>query len=104
MPVRTLYAMLIIGIGLAGAIPSQAQDASSLPYQNPAPAKSSGPDLKPGANSFAESQAKKLLESKGYSQVSSLTNDSNGIWRGTATKDDRTVDVSVDFQGHVAAK
>jgi hypothetical protein len=58
----------------------------------------------PGANSFAESQAKKLIESKGYENVSPLVNDSQGIWHGTATKGQVKVEVSVDYKGHVNAR
>lgn len=59
--------------------------------------------LTPGANSFAEGQARALLESKGFKNVSALMNDRTGIWRGTAMQGNDKVDVSVDFQGKVAA-
>jgi len=60
--------------------------------------------LRRGANSFAESQARALLESKGYANVSLLVNNQDGIWRGTATRDNKPVSVSVDYQGHVAER
>ena len=60
--------------------------------------------LKPGANSFIESQARVLLEQKGYSNVSPLMNDKNGIWHGKAIKDQKAVNVSIDYQGHVVAE
>jgi hypothetical protein len=58
----------------------------------------------PGANSFTEGQAKSRIESMGYTNVASLAKDDNGIWRGKAVKDGRTVSVSVDFQGNVTAQ
>ena len=57
-----------------------------------------------GANSFTESQAKSRLETDGFSNVSGLQKDANGVWRGKANKGGRAVDVSVDFQGNVTPK
>ena len=62
-----------------------------------------------GANSFTQAQAKSQIEARGYSNVSALKKDDNGIWRGTAIKDgdagkDRPpVNVSLDYQGNVVA-
>ncbi len=56
-----------------------------------------------GANSFTEGQAKSRIESRGYSDVSALMKDENGIWQGTAMKDGKAVQVSLDFQGNVVA-
>jgi hypothetical protein len=55
----------------------------------------------PGANSFTEGQAKSRIEARGYTQVSGLTKDADGVWRGKATKAGKTVSVSLDFQGNV---
>lgn len=57
-----------------------------------------------GANSFTESQAKSRLETNGFSNVSALQKDANGVWRGKANKGGKAVDVSVDFQGNVTPK
>jgi putative membrane protein len=57
-----------------------------------------------GANSFSEGQAKSRIESNGYTNVSLLTKDSNGVWRGKAMKDGKSMDVSLDFQGNVFAQ
>lgn len=56
-----------------------------------------------GANSFMESQARRLIESQGFSEVSPLVNDSQGIWTGTAKNGTAKVRVSVDFKGNVTA-
>ena len=94
-----------LGCAIAAASPCDAQTAtpSAVSQDNPK-TKAPGAPLAKGANSFAESQARALLQAKGYSEVSALVNDSSGIWRGTAIKDQKKVDVSVDFQGHVAAQ
>src|SRR3977135_2666555 len=57
-----------------------------------------------GANSFTESQAKSRIESSGYTNVSSLRKDDQGVWRGMATKDGRSLNVSLDFQGNVVTR
>ena len=57
-----------------------------------------------GANSFTEGQAKSRLESNGFSNVSGLKKDGDGVWRGKAAKGGKTVDVSVDFQGNVTPR
>jgi hypothetical protein len=36
--------------------------------------------------------------------VSELRKDDQGVWRGTAMKDGKSVTVSVDFQGNVTAQ
>jgi len=56
-----------------------------------------------GSNSFTENQAKSRIEDAGYSNVTGLKKDANGVWRGKATKGGAVSDVSVDFQGNVNA-
>jgi hypothetical protein len=55
----------------------------------------------PGANSFTEGQAKSRIEGAGYTEVSGLQKDANGVWIGTAKKGGQSVNVKVDFQGNV---
>jgi hypothetical protein len=57
-----------------------------------------------GANSFTEGQAKSRIEDKGFKNVSGLTKDGNGVWRGKADQNGKAVNVSVDFQGNVVAQ
>jgi putative membrane protein len=57
----------------------------------------------PGANSFTQDQAKNRIEDAGYSDVSKLTKDDQGIWRGQATKDGKSIAVALDYQGNVIA-
>jgi hypothetical protein len=54
-----------------------------------------------GANSFTMSQAKSQIEAKGYTNVTNLQKDQNGVWRGTAMKNGASTPVSVDYQGNV---
>lgn len=57
----------------------------------------------PGANSFTEEQAKSRIQDAGYSDVSALTKDDQGIWRGKASKDGKSAAVALDYQGNVVA-
>jgi hypothetical protein len=54
-----------------------------------------------GRNSFTEGQAKSKIEGAGFSNVSGLAKDDNGVWRGKANKGGSSANVSVDFQGNV---
>lgn len=56
-----------------------------------------------GANSFTEGQAKDRALAAGFTSVSSMKKDDNGIWRGTATQDGKSVPVAVDYKGNVVA-
>ena len=56
-----------------------------------------------GANSFTEGEAKSRIEARGFSNVSELKKDDQGVWRGKAMQDGKMVDVALDFQGNVFA-
>lgn len=55
----------------------------------------------PGANSFTEGQAKSRIEGAGYTDVTGLKKDANGVWTGSAKKGGKSTNVKVDFQGNV---
>jgi hypothetical protein len=57
-----------------------------------------------GANSFTEGQAKDRVIAAGFTSVSSLAKDGDGIWRGSAMKDGKSVKVAVDFKGNVVSQ
>lgn len=54
----------------------------------------------PGANSFTEGQAKSL-EANGYTAVTGLKKDDNGVWKGSAMSAGAQVNVSVDYRGNI---
>ena len=56
----------------------------------------------PKGNLFTEQQAREHLSHLGYTGISDLTKDENGVWRGSATKDGNTRTVAVDVKGAVA--
>lgn len=54
-----------------------------------------------GANSFTETQAKDRVLANGLAMPATMTKDDKGIWRGTAMKDGKSVNVAVDYKGNV---
>jgi hypothetical protein len=58
----------------------------------------------PGRNSFTESQAQGRIAKAGYTGVSKLTKDANGVWQGKAMKDGKAVSVSLDYKGDLAVR
>jgi hypothetical protein len=104
---KHLLSTAIITIALIGA--AQAQTPPANNSTPPAVATDNGDSNTAaapvaGKNSFTESQARKRLQKHGYHQVSSLTLDDSQVWRGTATKGGKKVDVSVDYQGNITAE
>ena len=97
---------LYICIGLLTATTAMAQNppAQSGPGNNAvnsAGQNNSGAPVA-GRNSFTEGQAKSKIEDAGYTNVTGLKKDDNGVWRGKASKSgSATTAVSVDFQGNV---
>jgi hypothetical protein len=57
-----------------------------------------------GANSFTEAQAKDRIAEAGYTDVSALKLDDQGVWRGTAIKDGKSTPVGLDYQGNVVTQ
>lgn len=54
-----------------------------------------------GSNSFTEGQAKDRIIAQGMDNVTGLTKDGDGIWRGTAQQAGKPVQVAVDYKGNV---
>jgi hypothetical protein len=91
----------------AGAQSSTTQPTNSSGSSNPAvthkPADSPQTTgaVEPGANSFTEAQARSRLEAQGFSNVIELRKDDQGIWRGQAQRDGKSVSVGIDYKGTV---
>ncbi len=54
-----------------------------------------------GANSFTKRQAAGRIAKKGYTHVTGLTKDADGVWRGTGMKGGQSVQVWLDYKGNV---
>ncbi|WP_428660569.1 hypothetical protein [Reyranella sp.] len=52
--------------------------------------------------SGAAATAQKRIEMDGYQDVHGLAKGADGLWRGTAKRDSKTVEVTVDRAGRVA--
>ena len=89
----------------APAAPQATAPAAKGP-QNPAVRTEEGNNASrpvAGANSFTEGEAKSRIEAKGYANVTELKKDDQGIWRGRAQQNGRSVTVALDYQGNVFA-
>jgi hypothetical protein len=53
-----------------------------------------------GSNSFTMGEAKGRIEKNGFSNVSGLTKDNDGVWRGTAQKGGTSTTVWLDYKGN----
>jgi hypothetical protein len=84
------------------SVPALAQPANS---ENNSAVKEShrvnADDPSRGSNSFTEGEARGHIENAGFTHVSKLSKDDDGIWRGTAMKNGHRVSVAVDFKGDV---
>ncbi|MFK0278659.1 PepSY domain-containing protein [Ensifer sp. NPDC090286] len=56
-----------------------------------------------GSNSFTEEQAKDRINEAGYTEITGLKLDETGVWRATAMKDGKSVQVALDYQGNIVA-
>ena len=56
-----------------------------------------------GRNSFTMNEARRRIEAGGFSQVTGLKKDQDGIWRGTGMRSGASVPVYCDYQGNVGA-
>jgi hypothetical protein len=95
---RTILATFAI-VALGTAAMAQTSQTPAV-----APAAPNAQAQVPGANSFTEAQAKERIEDAGFTTVSGLKKDNQGIWVGKAAKDGTTVDVMLDYQGNVTSK
>jgi protein-disulfide isomerase len=99
---------ILLAVALAtAAVPAHAQkpanpDANTPAVTTPSTPKNPNAPVE-GANSFTEGQARARIEKEGFTNVTDLTKDAKGVWRGTATKGGKKAKVSVDFQGNVTA-
>ena len=97
-------AMLFVLAALAGALASVSVATAQTTSPNPTAPSTDANAPKAGANSFTEAQAKDRIEKAGFTQVSGLRKDDQGIWRASATKGNAKVNVSVDFRGNVTTQ
>lgn len=54
-----------------------------------------------GTNSFTEGQAQSRIADRGYTRVTDLKKDDDGVWRGVAQHNGQPVHVWLDYKGNV---
>ncbi|WP_010219824.1 hypothetical protein [Sphingomonas sp. PAMC 26621] len=95
-----LFAALA-GVAFAGAANAQSDTTGS---HNPA-IKNNTPRTTAaaakGRNSFTEHQAQVRIGKAGFTNVSGLAKNGNGVWQGTAMKGGSKVNVALDYKGNV---
>jgi putative membrane protein len=99
MKTRFLLTMVLAATGSVSAVAQPANSDNNSAVKKSHSVSADSPSR--GANSFTEGEARGHIEHAGFTQVSSLSKDKDGIWRGTAMKDGHRVSVAVDFKGDV---
>lgn len=111
----TLATLSILATAAAAQTTTQPQSSTAAPSgdagsSNPAVTvkpkgspESTG-SLEPGANSFTEGQARSRIEAQGFTNVTDLRKDDQGIWRGKAMRSGASVGVAIDYRGNVQAQ
>ena len=97
---------------ICGAVAVSLLLAGTAAAQQPTEAHKNAPVKSPdttgaptaGANSFTKGQAEDRLKKAGYSNITGLTKDKDGLWHAQAMKDGKTINVSLDFKGDVNAQ
>lgn len=79
--------------GTAAASGNRNQAVTTTNSNAPMPAK--------GANSFTAGEARRRLQKEGFTQVTALKKDQDGIWRGEATKAGAKTGVWLDYKGNI---
>jgi hypothetical protein len=86
-----------------GRITAMAFNEACLADTFKARATDAGAPLK-GANSFTEGQARDRAAAAGFTEISEMKKDDNGIWRGSASREGKSVNIAVDYKGNVVAQ
>jgi putative membrane protein len=82
-----------MGGGTAAASGNSNQAVATTNANAPMPAK--------GANSFTMSEASSRIAKNGFTNVTGLAKDADGVWRGHADKDGTNAAVWLDYKGNV---
>lgn len=107
LPLITAAAVLT----LTGVTAAHAQDhqpmANDHAAHNPAtksPDRMTGVPLAKGKSSFTAGQAKARFQKAGYSHVSNLMRDNDGLWRARVQRHGKWVNAALDYKGNVSTR
>ncbi|MGI4745596.1 MAG: hypothetical protein ACRYGI_20705 [Janthinobacterium lividum] len=90
--------------GKTPSIPSMSHDqAAAEGNNNQAVATTSANAIRPAkeSNSFTHNQAKHRMEAGGFSNISDLKKDKDGVWRAKAKKSGSPAEPWLDYKGNV---
>ena len=87
------------------AAPDEPCSSTTTPSSRTSPTPEPPADTIPQASvrAVTKDQAKSRIEARGYSNVSGLLKDAEGIWRGKAERDGLPVNVTLEVDGKVTA-
>jgi hypothetical protein len=95
--------MLLASMASAQAMPQANKDAAGNPALKHMDVKMTKAPAQ-GANSFTEAQARSRISMAGYSHVSDLKKDNDGLWQGKAMKNGKPLRIALDYKGDVSTK
>ena len=98
-----LHLIIAATLPLLAAGPVLAQTSGTTSPVTAATAPSAAAPV-PGANSFTEGEARKHIESHGFTDVSGLRKDDQGIWHAEAKQNGKKGRVALDFKGNVVSE
>ncbi len=95
--------VLLAALFLTASLPVVAQ-TSAGPNPKAVDSATDNNSPKPGTNMMSEMQAKEKMMKSGYTSIQSLSKTSDGIWMGTAMKDNKQVSVMLDYKGDITER
>jgi hypothetical protein len=83
---------------------NQAGSGNAAVNNKPADSPQTTGSVEPGANSFTEAQVRSRFEAQGFTNVTDLRKDDQGIWRGKAMRNGQQSSVALDYKGTIQAQ
>ncbi|MFK3891327.1 hypothetical protein [Sphingomonas sp. NPDC079357] len=99
---RHVTAAILAATIATGASAQNADGSHNPAVKHPAAHRVAAPAK--GHNSFTEAQARGRLEKAGFTTVSDLAKDGNGVWQGTAVKNGAKATVMLDYKGNITTR
>lgn len=107
-PIIKATAFAALALTAVGSAQAQSQPMpSDHAMQNPAmksPDHMTKAPLARGKTSFTMGEARSRLEKAGYSKITNLVKDNDGLWQARAMRHGKWVNAAVDYKGNVAAR
>jgi hypothetical protein len=95
---------LLLGCGVSMAQTSGQAAASGNDNQAVSTTSANAPTPAKGANSFTMSEAQGRIEKSGFTHVTALNKDEDGVWHGTAQRNGASTPVWLDYKGNVGTR